>query len=401
MAEEKKRKIDLKARLGKAGAAATATPPPGAVAAIPVPVPVPSGSRPPPSPSRPPSPVGVPVGPPPPFASSAAALDPSNPLAAVAAPFRPQPVVRASVPVQAQRIEVDEAAVQQAASGARKTMAGVAVVLMIMGIGVGYVAGTSSQQGTDRQKSVDDAKDLASAATKAKGQLTTLAEKLEAGRNTLANDHKFPDTLAGDLSAIHVDFDGTQLAGRRFSGFTTDTMSTMLEFITSVQSLNDRKDLVVSLLTKLKGPLTEQLAHAGQQSVKYVIIADRDPSGNAVAYIAPLTTPVAVTPPSISLPPKYTFVNPLQQGNATADPFKSGDITTNHQALYVAPKTMEAVVPDAIADESKQLASQIGNVIHDIRGDAQQQQDIVTDAKPGLLEQVQKLIDGLSKVGAK
>ncbi|MGH7285255.1 MAG: hypothetical protein ACRELY_27345, partial [Polyangiaceae bacterium] len=88
-----------------------------------------------------------------------------------------------------------------------------------------------------------------------------------------------------------------------------------------------------------------------------------------------------------------------QQGNATADPFKSGDITSNHQALYVAPKTMEAVVPDAVADQSKQLASQIGNVIQDIRGDTtQQQQDIVTDAKPGLLDQVQKLIDGLGKV---
>ena len=400
MAEEKKRKIDLKARLGKAGAGA-ATPPPGAVAAIPVPVPVPSSSpsRPPPTPSRPPPAVGVPVGPPPPFASSATALDPSNPLAAVAAPFRPQPA-RVAAPAQPQRIEVDEAAVQQAASGARKTMAGVAVVLMILGIAIGFVAGGSSQQGDDRKKSIADAQDLSSAATKAKAQLTTLAEKLEAGRNTLANDHKFPDTLASDLGAVHIDFDGTQLAGRRFSGFSTDTMSTMLEFITSVQSLNDRKDLVVSLLTKLKGPITDQLAHAGQQSVKYVIIADRDPSGNAVAYIAPLTTPIAVTPPSISLPPKYTFVNPLQQGNATADPFKSGDITSNHQALYVAPKTMEAVVPDAIADQSKQLASQIGNVIHDIRGDAQQQQDIVTDAKPGLLEQVQKLIDGLAKVGA-
>lgn len=406
MAEEKKRKIDLKARLGKAGAGAagTATPPPGAVAAIPVPVPVPSSSpsRPPPTPSRPPPAVGIPVGPPPPFAS-APTLDPSNPLAAVAAPFRPQSMAaRPVAPPQPQRIEVDEAAVQQAASGARKTMAGVAAVLMVVGIGIGFVAGQSSQQGDDRKKSQADAQDLAKAATAAKAQLTTMAEKLEAGRNTLANEHKFPDTLASDLGAIHIDFDGTQLAGRRFSGFTTDTMSTMLEFITSVQSLNDRKDLVVSLLTKLKGPLTDQLAHAGQQQIKYVIVADRDPSGNAVAYIAPLTSPVAVTPPQITLPAKLTFVNPLAQGNADAQPFKSGDITSNHQALYVAPKTMEAVVPDAVADQSKQLASQIGNVIHDIRGDAQaQQQDIVSDAKPGLLDQVNKLIEGLNKVASK
>ncbi|MEO8800184.1 MAG: hypothetical protein ABI551_19995, partial [Polyangiaceae bacterium] len=268
-----------------------------------------SPSRPPPpTPSRPP-PIGVLVGPPPPFASSST-LDPSNPLAAVAA-FRPAPTMsRAPAPAQIQRIEVDESAVQQAASSARKQVGIFAVVLMIAGIGIGFVAGTSSQQGSDRQKSVDDAKDLQKSATAAKAQLTTLAEKLEAGRNTLANDHKFPDTLASELTAIHIDFDGTQLAGRRFSGFSTDTMSTMLELITSVSSLNDRKDMVVSLLTKLKAPLTDQLAHAGQQSVSFVVVGDRDPSGNAVAYIAPLITPIAVQPPTIKLPEKFTFINP-------------------------------------------------------------------------------------------
>ncbi len=175
----------------------------------------------------------------------------------------------------------------------------------------------------------------------------------------------------------------------------------MLELITSVSSLNDRKDMVVSLLTKLKAPLTDQLAHAGQQSVSFVVVGDKDPSGNAVAYIAPLLTPIAVQPPTIKLPEKFTFINPLQQGNADAPPFKSGDFTSNHQAIYVAPKTIESVCPNQTSDQAKQLAVQIGGVIHDIRGDAQQQQDIVTDAKPGLLDQVTKLIDGLKKVGAK
>jgi len=407
MAEEKKRKIDLKARLGKAGAAAAPTPPPGQMAAIPVPMPIPSSSpsRPPPTPSRPPQPgIGVPgvlIGPPPPFSSSAV-MDPNNPLSAVAAPYRP-PTQTARQPApapQPQRIEVDEASINQATGRARKQVGVFAVVLMVAGIGIGYVAGMSSQQGSDRQKSTDDAKDLAKSATAAKAQLTTLGEKLEAGYNTLGKDHKFPDTLASELGAIHVDFDGTQLAGRRFSGFSTDTMSTMLELITQVQSLNDRKDLVTGLLTKLKAPITDQLAHAGQQSVGFVVLGDKDPSGNAVAYLAPLVTAIPVTPPQITLPPKFTFVNPLAQGNADATPFKTGDFTSNHEAMYLAPKTFEAACPNEAAGQAKQLAAQISGVIHDIRGDAQAQTDIVTDAKPGLLDQVNKLIDGLNKVGA-
>jgi hypothetical protein len=403
MAEEKKRKIDLKARLGKAGAAAAPTPPPGTVAAIPVPVPVPSSpSRPPPTPSRPaPAPVpGTLIGPPPPFASSTA-IDPNNPLAAVAAPYRPPTqAARQPAPAQPQRIEVDETAVLQASSRARKQVGVFAVILMVVGIGIGYVAGESSQQGQDRTKSSDDAKDLAKSATAAKAQLQALSDKLEAGYNTLGKDHKFPDTLASDLGAIHVDFDGTQLAGRRFSGFSTDTMSTLLEFITQVQSLNDRKDAVTGLLTKLKGPITDQLAHAGQQTVSFVVVGDRDPSGNAVAYIAPLVTPIPVTPPQITLPNSLTFINPLAQGNADAPPFKSGDITSNHQAMYVAPKTFDTVCPNEAAGQSKQLAAQIAGVIHDIKGDAVQQ-DVVTDAKPGLLDQASKLIDGLGKVSSK
>jgi hypothetical protein len=405
MAEEKKRKIDLKARLGKAGAAAAPTPPPGTIAAIPVPMPVPSSpSRPPPTPSRPaPAPIPVPgtlIGPPPPFSSSTA-IDPNNPLSAVAAPYRPPThAARQPAPAQPQRIEVDETAVLQASSRARKQVGVFALILMGVGVGVGFIAGGSSQQGDDRKKSSDDAKDLAKSATAAKAQLQTLSDKLEAGYNTLGKDHKFPDTLAADLGAIHVDFDGTQLAGRRFSGFSTDTMSTMLEFITQVQSLNDRKDAVTSLLTKLKAPITDQLAHAGQQTVSFVVVGDRDPSGNAVAYIAPLVTPIPVTPPQITLPASLTFINPLAQGNADAPPFKSGDITSNHQAMYVAPKTFDTVCPNEAAGQSKQLAAQIAGVIHDIKGDAVQQ-DVVTDAKPGLIDQASKLIDGLAKVSSK
>ena len=54
-------------------------------------------------------------------AGGAAALDPNNPLAAVAQPFKQQAAAHAAIP-QPQRIEVDEGAVQVARSGASKQM---------------------------------------------------------------------------------------------------------------------------------------------------------------------------------------------------------------------------------------------------------------------------------------
>src|SRR5688572_29286619 len=116
MADEKKPKIDLKARLGKAAVGGATPPPPGA-GGIPVPQATPSpsggsgnanatGANAPIAPgSQPkaglPVPPGIPVGPPPAFKAHGLALDPSNPLAAAVAPPAAQRSVK---PPQPQRI---------------------------------------------------------------------------------------------------------------------------------------------------------------------------------------------------------------------------------------------------------------------------------------------------------
>src|SRR5262245_11572072 len=133
MADEKKPKIDLKARLGKAAVGGATPPAPGGIP-VPATTPIPTAAAPTgagggnagaiPTPATPkavglPVPPGIPVGPPPAFQSPGLNLDPSNPLAAAVAqpakkPSRPAP------PPQPQRIEVDELTVQEARKGARK-----------------------------------------------------------------------------------------------------------------------------------------------------------------------------------------------------------------------------------------------------------------------------------------
>jgi hypothetical protein len=400
MADEKKPKIDLKARLGKTavGGAQVPVPTPGQSSS-----PMVTGRSAPPVAIPPPAvpvPPGVPVGPPPPFASSAApAIDPGNPLAAVATPYRPSTQVAA--PPQPQRIEVDEVAVHEARKGATKRGFVIALIVGLLFGAVGVVAGQGMESGNARKKSQNDAKELADNVTKAKATMQSLSEKMEAGLNMLVKERKFPDQLTKDLGALNVDFDGTQLAGRRFSGFPQDTTAGLVDFITSVQDLNDRKSLIQGLLTKLQKPLTEQLnAPQGQTTVTMVAVVSKDPAGNPSALLAPLSAPITFTPPNVTLPAEFNFTDPLGQGNAKLARYTGGDVASKPAALYVLPKTFEKVCPSETAGQKAQLAAQIGSMIREIKGEGQASQEIVTDTKPGLLERADKLVVGLQKVSA-
>ncbi len=396
MPEEKKPKIDLKARLGKASAAQT--PPPPVAGPPPSGIPAPIRSAPPPIAPMP----GVPVGPPPAFGSRPPPIDPNNPLAAVASPYRPsaQPVAPAPAHHQPQRIEVDDMAVQTASRSARKQ--GLVLGLFVaLGLGViGWVAGGAAQQGSDRGKSKTDAQSLSADVTKAHDALKSLADKMEAGGKMLAVDRKFPDTLAKELSGINVDFDGTKLAGRRFSGFPAETAHDLVEFITAVQTVNDRKDVVEGLLTRLQKPISEQLSTPqGQQNISYVVAVDRDPSGNLAGFLSPLSTPLLVTSQNISLPAKFQFTQPGGSGKTELPRYTGGDVSTKPAAIYIVPKTFEGACPSATSGQIAQLGAQMGGFVHDIRGDASSaQQDIVTDTKPGLLERAEKLVTQLNKI---
>ena len=414
MAEEKKPKIDLKARLGK-GAAGAATPPPPQAGApgggIPVPaaaisVPTPGLAGPPSSSPRAPGsgnslpmPPGIPVGPPPQFGrpQGGMALDPSNPLAAAAAPYR-QPAP--PPPPQAQRIEVDEMAVQEARKGARKQgiMAGL-VVAAVLGA-VGYIAGGASESAKGRARGVADAHSLADDVKKSSEQLKVIADKVDAGRKNLITDHKFPDTLAKELGGINVDFDGNKLAGVRFSGFSQDTSASLIEYITAVQTLNDRKTAIIGLLSRLQKPITEQLTKGDKTTINYVVFFGRqDPSKNPFAMLAPLSKPIdAPNPASITLPAEFQAVDPTNRQNISAPKYTTGNLD-KPSAVYVLPKSVEAACPSETSGSIAQLASQLARVVTDIRGEqAAPGGDVVTESKPGLTERADKLVVGLNKV---
>jgi hypothetical protein len=311
--------------------------------------------------------------------------------------YRPQSAPAPAM-AQPQRIEVDELAVQQARSGARKQgFIGGMILAVVIGL-VAYVAGGAQQQGADRKKSTQDAHDLAGDLIKAKTSLDDLKGKLTDGGKTLMGDRKFPADLGKQLSDLIVDFSGDKLFGRRFSGVPADTVRDLMDFISRVQSLNNKKDLVISLLNnpKLKQAITDDLARpAGQSPITLVAIVDKDTPGGA-GRLANLVKPLA---PTDSLPKTLLFINPLGSGNVELPMLADPKIPASGAVIPIVPTSFDKVCPSPVKGAETQLLSSMNSLIDDINGQkASDTGDMVSDGKPGLSDTAAKLADSLNKV---
>jgi hypothetical protein len=262
---------------------------------------------------------------------------------------------------------------------------------------LGYFGGSASTQGAARAQGVRDAHDLSIDVGKAKDSLDQLKQKLQDGGKSLVGDRKFPADLAQQLAGVNVDFGGDKLFGRRFSGVPADTTRELFDFITRVQSLNDRKALVIALLNKLQKPITEELSRpAGQLPISYVVVLDQN-TGNSGGFLATLATPIS--PDSGSVPNELTFVNPRGSGNVQLPRLTGATIPKDGAAVTIVPNTFEKVCPSTTRGQIAQLMSSMNAIVDDIQGQkADTGGDVVTETKAGLAEVASKLADSLSKV---
>ena len=349
-------------------------------------------------PLAPPS-VPPPSGMPKPAISSGHGLDPNNPLAAVAQPFKPS-TPPAPVMAHAQRIEVDDAAVFQARSSARKQGLVIGLLFAVVLGGIGWVGGNASQQGAARTQGVHDAHDLAADLLKAKASLDAMKTKVQDGGKSLIGERKFPADLSKTLSDMIVDFNGDKRSSAVVSsGVPMETTKDLFDFITRVQALNDKKDLVVGLLSKLQRPITEELARApGQLPILYVVIVDKDTPGGGTR-IAPLVTPIAPDDKN-GVPNELTFTNPFGAGNVKLPHLNDVKIPKDGAAIPIVPTSFDKVCPAKEKGQIAQLVSTMNSLMDDIQGArASDSGDAVTDSKPGLSETAGKLAgSALSKV---
>jgi hypothetical protein len=327
----------------------------------------------------------------------APALDPSNPLAALVKPSV-APVASgavAAMPAQAQRIEVDEEAVHRARGGARKQGVTIGLVIAAATSFVAYMAGGAQSAGAARNQGISDAHNLAADLLKAKASLDQMKTKVGEGGQSMSA-RKFPADLSQALAGMNVDFAGDKLFGRRFSGVPADTTRQLFDFIVRVQALNDKKDLVVSLLAKLQKPITEELARGpGQLPITLVAVVDKETSGGGTR-IAHLVTPISPDDKG-GVPNELLFANPLGAGNVKLPRLSSEKIPASGAAVPIVPTSFEKVCPSKEKGQIAQLVSAMNSLVDDIQGQAASQ-EAVSDNKPGLSETASRLADQLNKV---
>jgi hypothetical protein len=403
MAEDKKPKIDLKSRLQKMGGPAGApTPMPPQAGPGGPPMAVPAAMR--SGPAMPP-PVGSGGIPAPPMTGprlgpSAGMLDPSNPLAAAVQPsFRPsQPPAAHPAVSKAQIIEMDEGTVEQARSTTRKRWVVITLIAGLVFMGLGWMAGSANTDGAARKKGVQDAHDLSADILNAKKSLDDMKAAVTAGGSSIVADRKFPADLGQKLTAMNIDFGGDKLVGRRFTAIPPTTATDLFDFITRVAALNDKKILIVSLLSKLQKPITEELARpAGQNPITLVVIVDKN-TPDMGTYLAPLLAPVLPDDKG-TIPDKFKFTNPRGGGNAELPRLNDIKIPPTGAAITVQPGTFDKACPSLVKGQETQLLSSMNSLIDDIQGQkATATGDAVVDNKPGLSDIAQTMADALAKV---
>jgi hypothetical protein len=163
-----------------------------------------------------------------------------------------------------------------------------------------------------------------------------------------------------------------------------------------VQTLNDRKDLVIALLNKLQKPITEELSRpAGQLPVSYVVVVDKDTASSG-AFLAPLASPLLPDDKG-GVPNELTFLNPRGSSNVKLPRLDSDKIPPTGAAITIVPNTFEKVCPSNTRGQIAQLASSMNSLVDEVAGQ-KSGGEAITESKPGLSEMAGKLADELTKV---
>jgi hypothetical protein len=374
MADEKKPRIDLKARLGKK----TVTTPGGPSIPPPVGIPKPSG---------------VPV---PPFGSqrqAAPKVDASDPYAAIsadAAPTRSEP--------QAIKVEMSEEVVAAQKKGRARIIV-LAAAAAVVGGAIGFSIGSGVERGKGADKAIAGAQTLVKKVDKANQELESLSEVLKSAKEKLA-DNKYPEEAVKKLGGIDIPFTGTDLVGMGIGRFKPEVVTMLVSFASGAAAANDQKDRIRSVLTGAKPAITDFLSQKSNPKVRWSMYLQTGPYG-PWAVMQPLPKPFLVKQDKSAKDDKKPYKWPekfdIKDSGKTyhlkrytgGDPTKGGG---DPKIIPVDPSSQGSVCP---SDVLIKLRSELGKMQQTLQGDKTPGQE-----KQGLIDTGKILVEKLKGIGA-
>jgi hypothetical protein len=374
MSEQKKPKIDLKARLGKktvAGPAGPAIPPP-----VGIPKPPAMGGM---SPGRSQPPPGM-MG--------------SNPYASQSAPPPPPPRIEP----QAIKVEMSEEVVAENQKVKRRGYV-TGAILGVLGIGMGFGWGGRVEANKGANAAVEGAHALIKDIEEADKKADELNEVLAKASERLGKN-EYPAEEISALGGINIPFDGGHL-DKSIGRFNKTLVTTLITYANTAQKANDQKEKIESLLTGSKAALTDLLTQKTDPKIRWAVWVEGGPYGPWV-NMQPLPQPFPVKS-TTKVKDKdgkekdYEWPAELQvsrgKENATFKRYKSGDLSSGDpQFMPVSPATESMVCPSSTIVRLRQELSEMQTVL---KGDATPGVD-----KVGFLQMGETVVAQLKKIGS-
>lgn len=375
MSEDKKPKIDLKARLGKKTVSAPAAGP--------------GGSIPPPAGIPKPSGVGIPA---PPFQSPTTSQRPPAPVVDASNPYGAMEPAAAPVAAPAAiRIELSDDVVRAQAGGRTKVLV-LAAITALLGIGVGFALGGISERNKGTEAAMVGAKELVADVEAANKKISDLADILKSAREKLGKA-QFPDDEVSKLGALNIPFAGTNLSGKGIGRFKADVVTMLIEFASSAAEANDNKDELQRVLSGNKKGVQDFLDSQTKPQVRWSVIVGGSPLG-PIAAMQPIPAPFALTTEAKDYKWPDSFELAAGQGKKqVVKRYTKGEAATEDPLFIpVDPSTQALVCP---SDVLVKLRGRLSDLEETLRGNPTPGEE-----KTGLLEAGQTLAKKLKQIGA-
>ena len=400
-AEEKKPKIDLKARLGK-GAAGGGTPagvpaatsslssmpppqvgsgaPPGAMGSIPPPqvAAVPRGVA--------PVPGGVPA---PPFGGPAAPATVETTDAfgqRVAAP------VARAVPTTF-KIELDAETVAAAQKGGKRA-AILGTVAAIAGLAVGFAWGGMSASNKGANAAVQGAQELVTEIDQSQAKIKEMADKIGAAVKGM-KEKKFPESFANDLGGLAIPFGPDKLAGRNIGRFDPRTLSMLFSYASDVESLNTRKDALKNLFSGQKKAIQDALGAGTSPKVGWSVFIQKSPAHGPVGVVAAINPAEAFAYKDSKWPDSFKISTGREL--VQTERYMGKDVFSTDKKVLAIPLDPDSVATAFPTDILGRVIGELAKTEAIMTGSGAPG----TDDEQGILKKGEQLLVALRKIGQK
>lgn len=370
MSEDKKPKIDLKARLGKKTVSAPATGP--------------GGSIPPPAGIPRPSGVGIPA---PPFQQThtsrpAPMVDASNPYGAM------EPSVAPRAEPATIRIEMGDD-VMRAQKGGKAKVLVLAIITAAIGGFVGFTLGGGAERAKGQDAALQGAQDLTKEVQAANAKIEELANVLKSAKEKLGKG-KFPDEEVSKLGALNIPFDGTNLSGKGIGRFKSEVLNMLIQFASASTEANDQKEKIQNVLNRNKKGVQEFLDGQTKPVIRWSVMVSGTPFG-PIASMQPVPTPFLVQSDD-KKPWPESFKLMADKKEVTVKRYLKGEAATEDPTFIpVDPGTQTLVCPN---DTLFSIRRELSGMEEVLRGNPTPGEE-----KTGLLEQGQNLLKKLKDIG--